>query len=78
MTIFDQIISIYNQFISIFPASIQWIISLVIFIVVVKWTIDLVKQNIIWLILLIILLPASIPILRSVFDGLLTFLGYLL
>jgi len=49
MTIFDQIISIYNQFISIFPASIQWIISLVIFIVVVKWTIDLVKQNIIWL-----------------------------
>jgi len=78
MTIFDQIISIYNQFISIFPVNIQWIISLVIFIVVVKWTIDLVKQNIIWLILLIILLPASIPILRSVFDGLLTFLGYLL
>jgi len=71
MTIFDQIISIYNQFISIFPVNIQWIISLVIFIVVVKWTIDLVKQNIIWLILLIILLPASIPILQSVFDGLL-------
>jgi len=78
MTIFDQIISIYNQFISIFPPNIQWIISLVIFILVVKWTIDLIKQNIIWLILLIILLPASIPILRSVFDGLLTFLGYLL
>jgi len=78
MTIFDQIIIIYNQFISIFPTNFRWIISLVIFIVLVKWTIDLVKQNLIWLILLIILLPASIPILKSIFEGLLAFLGYLL
>lgn len=78
MIIFDQLIAIYEQFISIFPIQIQWVISLIIFIVVVKWVIDMVKHNIVWLILLIVLLPASIPILSSIFYGLVEFLGHLL
>jgi hypothetical protein len=78
MALFDQLISIYDQFISIFPPGIQWIISLILFLTLVFWFLDLVKRNLLWLILLVILLPASIPILRSIFNGLVAFLQYLI
>ncbi|MGI5827933.1 MAG: hypothetical protein ACOX6V_02815 [Patescibacteria group bacterium] len=78
MSLIDQLISIYSQFIGIFPSQIQWLISLAIFVAIVIAVVDLVKKNFIWLLLLIILIPASIPLLRSIFSGLVTFLQYLL
>jgi hypothetical protein len=44
----------------------------------VVWVFQLVKRNIIWLVLLVVLLPASIPIIKSIFEGLIAFLRYLL
>jgi hypothetical protein len=78
MAFLDDIIAIYEQFISIFPPSIQWIVSLIVFISVVLGVLQLVKRNFVWIILLIIFIPAAIPILRSIYEGIIAFLDYLI
>ena len=78
MSLYDQIISIYEHFIGIFPINIQWIISLIIFVFIILAVIDLVKRNFVFLLLLILLIPASIPLLKSIFQGLIAFLQKLL
>ena len=78
MSLVDQLIAIYDRFITLFPAGIQWIISLAIFISVVVGVINLIRRNFIFLLLLVILIPASIPLLRSILNGILAFLRYLL
>ncbi len=78
MAVIDDIISIYDQFISLFPLEFQWVVSLIIFIAIVVGVFNLIKQNFIFLILLILIIPASIPILLSIFEGLLAFLQHIL
>jgi len=78
MSLYDQILAIYERFIGIFPINIQWIISLIIFIFIVLATIDLIKRNFVFLLFLILLIPASIPLLKSIFQGLIAFLQNLL
>lgn len=74
----DQITSLYNQFLSLFPPEFHFWVSLVLFLMLVFWLLSLIKKNIIWLILLIILLPVSIPLLKQIFSGILSFLRFLL
>jgi hypothetical protein len=69
---------LYDRFLSVFPPALHFWISLLLFLVIVFWVLDLVKKNLIWLILLIVLLPASIPLLRQIFLGVLQFLRFLL
>ncbi|NMC36602.1 hypothetical protein GYA49_06205 [Candidatus Beckwithbacteria bacterium] len=76
--ILDELTALYDRFLTLFPGSIQPLVSLIIIIAVVLLVIDLVKRNFIWIILLILLLPASIPLLRSVLDGVLAFLNHAL
>jgi len=78
MSLVDQLTSLYQQFISIFPLSLQWVISLIIFIAIVVGVVNLVRRNFIFLLLLILLVPASIPLLRSIVNGLIAFLQNLL
>lgn len=73
----DQLISLYSQFLSLFPPELHFWVSLIIFVVLVFWLLDLVKRSLLWLVLLIILLPASIPILRQILEGILSFLRFL-
>jgi len=76
--VINQITTLYNQFLTIFPLVVQPIISFVIFVSLVMGIIRLVKQNFIWLILLIVFIPASVPILKNIFDGVLAFLQNLI
>ena len=73
-----QIVSLYNQFLSFFPASFHFWISLILFLMIVFWFLDLVKRNIFWLVLLVLFLPVSIPLLKQIFMGILDFLRFLL
>ncbi|MBX4204876.1 MAG: hypothetical protein KW788_01650 [Candidatus Doudnabacteria bacterium] len=74
----DQIISIYKQFLSFFPGSIHGIVSLVLAVLIVYSIYKVLKHNFIWLILLIILLPASQPILKNIWDSAVNLVKFLL
>jgi len=71
------IFNLYDQFLNHFPSNYHLIISLVILIIFVVALFNLVKRNLFWLILLIVLVPASVPILNNVWQGILEIIKYL-
>lgn len=74
----DQIFSIYAQFLSYFPERFHWAVSLVLAVLIVLAVYKIVKKNFIYLVLLIVLLPASAPILRGVWDSVVGLVKFLL
>lgn len=74
----DTIFSLYNQFLSNFPDKYHGLISLFLAILIVFSIFKVLKKDFIWLIVLIILLPASIPILKSIWDSIVEILHFLL
>lgn len=68
----------YNQFLGYFPNFLHPIISIIVVVFLVYSIVQALKRNFIWLILLVILLPASIPILKNVVGVLIGFIKYLL
>ena len=73
----QTIFNLYDQFLSNFPDQYHSLISLIILVVFIGVLYNLVKKNLIWLLLLILLIPASIPILNNVWQGILEILRYL-
>ncbi len=69
---------LYDQFLGFFPSFLHPVISIIVVIFLVYSIIQALKRNFIWLILIVILLPASIPILKKVVDILIGFIKYLL
>jgi len=74
----DQLYSLWLGFLALFPDSIRWLVSLIVFIFFVKVIIDLVKRSFIWLLLLILFVPASIPLIKEIFVSLVRFLRLIL
>jgi hypothetical protein len=74
----DYLQNLYTQFLSHFPGFLHPIISLVLVILLVYSIFQTLKRNFIFIILLIVLLPASIPILKSVWEGILAVIKLLL
>jgi len=73
-----EIQNLYSQFINIFPVGIQPIVSIAMAVFLVYSVVQVVKRNFIYLILLVILLPASVPILKGVWEGILAIIRFLL
>jgi hypothetical protein len=69
---------LYQQFLNFFPAWLHPFISIAVVVFLVYSIVQALKRNFIWLILLVILLPASIPILKNVVEALVGFIKYLL
>lgn len=74
----QAIMDLYQQFLSIFPASLHPFISIALAVFLIYSIIQVVRKDFIYLIILIVLLPASIPILKDVAETLLQFIKYLL
>ncbi|OGE83640.1 MAG: hypothetical protein A3B10_00520 [Candidatus Doudnabacteria bacterium RIFCSPLOWO2_01_FULL_44_21] len=74
----DQIFSIYNQFLSYFPSNLHGIVSLALAVLLVIGIVKVIKREFIYLILLIVLLPASVPILKNIWDSLVNIFKFLL
>ncbi len=74
----QQIESIYAQFLGFFPKSVHGLVSLVLAVIIVIAIFKVIKRNFIFIILLIILLPASIPILKSIWAGAISLIQFLL
>ena len=70
--------NLYSQFLSFFPSFMHPIISIIVVIFLVYSIVQALKRNFIFLIVLVVLLPASIPILKNVVDILIGFIKWLL
>lgn len=74
----DQIFSIYEQFLSYFPEHLRGFVSLALAVLLVIGIFKVIKREFIYIILLIVLLPASVPILKNIWDSLANILKFLL
>ena len=73
----QQIYGIYDQFLSNFPAKFHGMVSLALAVLLVYGIYKVLRKHFIYVVLLVILLPASVPILRSVWGQTLELLKFL-
>ena len=73
-----ELYSIYSQFLSAFPSFLHGWISVALAILLIISVYQVLKKNFIYLILLIVLLPASVPILTNIWESLVGLLKFLL
>ena len=74
----NQIMSIYNQFLSYFPPQLHGVVSLALAIVIAIGIIKVIKKDFVYIILLIVLLPASVPILKNIWESITNIINFLL
>ncbi len=74
----DQIFSIYSQFLGFFPQSMHGVVSLVLAVLLVIGIVKVIKKDFIYIILLVVLLPASVPILKNIWEGAINIIKFLL
>lgn len=74
----DYLTELYQQFLNFFPEFLRPFISIAVVIFLVYSIVQALKKNFIFLIVLVVLLPASVPILKHVVDILIGFIKYLL
>ena len=70
--------NLYLEFLKNFPVNLQPVISIALAVLIVYSIFKVIKKDWIFLIALIILLPASKPILVSVWQGVVVFIKFLL
>lgn len=78
MNIYDVLVHGYNQVLGIFPAPLQWIVTLALTIGLVMAVIGLVKQNALFLIVIVLFLPVIVPVIGTFFANLYAFFLFLL
>lgn len=74
----QQVYSIYEQFLSYFPEKTHGLISLFLAILLVIGIYKVLRKQFIYLVLLVLLLPASVPILKNIWQQLLEIFRFLL
>jgi hypothetical protein len=78
MNFYQFFVDLYNQFLQLFPAPLQWLVTLIVFIGLVVALINLVRFNWVFLLVLVILLPFVAPVLQHFLLDLYNFFLYLL
>jgi hypothetical protein len=68
MSALAPLFATYNSLIAGVPAPLQWLVSLGIFVLLLYIFIALIKRSLIFLILLVIFVPASLPLLNNVWQ----------
>lgn len=74
----SEIQNLYIQFLNNFPEATRPIVSILLAVFLVYSVIKVIKRQFIFIIALVILLPASVPMLKSVWQGILDFIKFLL
>jgi hypothetical protein len=74
----SDIQSLYLQFLNNFPVTLRPLISIGLAVLIVYSIFKVIKKDWIFLIALVILLPASQPILQNVWQGIVEFIKFLL
>lgn len=78
MSFYQFFVDLYNSFLAIFPAPLQWLVTLLLVIGIVVAFVGLVRHHWWVLLILVLLLPLIVPILRQFFIDLYNFFLYLL
>ena len=73
-----EIQNLYLKFLSNFPPNLQPIISIGLAVLIVYALIKVIKKDFLYIIVLIVLLPGSIPILQNIWQGIVTLIKFLL
>jgi len=74
----QELTNVYNQFLSNFPPSIHPLISFGLAILLIYGIIKVIQKDFVYIILLVVLLPASIPILKNIWQSLANIITFLL
>ena len=74
----QEIENFYIQFLANFPIGFRPIISIILAVFLIYSIFKVIKQDFIYIIVLIILLPGSIPILKNIYAGLVEFIKFML
>ena len=74
----DQIQSLYLQFLANFPVNTRPVISIALAIFLVYSIFKVVKKDFIFIIVLLVLLPTSVPMLQNIWQGVVEFIKFLL
>jgi hypothetical protein len=74
----DQIQTLYLQFLTNFPPNLRTVISIGLAVLIVYSIFKVIKKDFIWIVVLIVLLPGSWTILNSIWQGVVTFIKFLL
>ncbi|MBI4128189.1 MAG: hypothetical protein HY459_03920 [Parcubacteria group bacterium] len=71
----QKLSALYDRFLSLFPPEWHTVVSIAIIVLLVWWLLKLIKHNLIFIILLVIFVPASIPILVQIVNALIDFIN---
>lgn len=74
----SQIQSLYIDFLANFPENLRPVVSIALAVLLVYSIFKVIKKDWIFLIALIVLLPASKPMLQNVWEGVVAFIKFLL
>ena len=74
----SEIQNLYLQFLNNFPEHLRPVVSIVLAVLIVYSVFKVVKKDFVFLIVLIVLLPGSVEILKSVWQGIVMFVKFLL
>jgi len=74
----DKIFSYYDQFLKLFPDNWHTAVSVAIIIIMVMLVLRFMRYGIVGIILLVIFVPASIPVLKNIGMGVIAFVQHVL
>ncbi len=73
----SRVQDLYVQFLNNFPVQYQPVVSVAVGLFIVYVVYRIIKRDFIFILVLIVLVPTSVPILKSIWSGLVTLLKYL-
>jgi len=74
----SEIYDIYYQFLDFFPESWHGIVSLILAIILIYAIYKVIKRNFIFIILLVLLLPPAVPMLKTIWENVVSVLKFLI
>jgi hypothetical protein len=74
----NEIQNLYLEFLLNFPENLRPFVSIGLAVLLVYALFKVVKKQFIYIVALVVLLPASVPILKSVWSGVVMFIKFLL
>ena len=74
----DQIQNLYLEFLGNFPANLRPVVSIALAVLLVYSIFKVIKKDFLFIIALVVLLPASKPMLQNVWEGVVGFIKFLL
>ena len=73
-----EIQNIYFKFLNYFPTGLHSLVSVALAVLLVYAVFKTLKRDFIYIIVLVVLLPASVPILKSIWEGIVVLIKFLL